>query len=227
MYVPNHFAMTRADVVELLSGMGAADLVTAHDHGLAATFLPMIFDPHTGEHGALLAHVTRNNRQWCDPVIGEALVIVHGAEHYISPRWLPSLTETGLAVPTWNYVTAHAYGILEPHDDPAFTLDVVRRLIARHESSYSLDQVPAEFIDKLLPATVGVEIRLTRVVAKAKMSQNRMPAEVEGIIQGLNVEAHDTQAELTAVWMQDHSAPHAQERKALLEEVARKHGPKR
>jgi len=227
MYVPNHFAMTRDDVVELLTGMGAADLVTAHDHGLAATFLPMVFDPHAGADGALLAHVTRTNRQWCDPVIGDALVIVHGAEHYISPRWLPSLAQTGLAVPTWNYVTAHAYGTLIAHDEPAWTLDVLRRLTARHEPAYSLDQVPSEFIDKLLPATVGVEIRLTRVVAKAKMSQNKMPAEVAGIIAGLSTEAHDTKAELTATWMQEHAVPHAEAREELLEQVARDHGPKR
>ena len=103
----------------------------------------------------------------------------------------------------------------------------VWRLTARHEPAYSLDQVPSEFIDKLLPATVGVEIRLTRVVAKAKMSQNKMPAEVAGIIAGLSTEAHDTKAELTATWMQEHAVPHAEAREELLEQVARDHGPKR
>ena len=91
MYVANHFALSPEQVIELLAGAPAADLVTAHEHGLVATFLPFAFDPDAGEHGSLITHVARNNRQWSEPVIGEAMVIVHGAEHYVSPRWLPSL----------------------------------------------------------------------------------------------------------------------------------------
>ena len=75
-------------------------------------------------------HVARNNRQWCDPVIGEAMLVVHGAQHYVSPRWQPSLAEHGQVVPTWNYLTVHAYGELVAHDDPDWTLAAVRRVTA-------------------------------------------------------------------------------------------------
>jgi transcriptional regulator len=224
MYVPQHFSMTPEQVHELLGGVGSADLVTAHETGLVATFLPFAFDPDAGEHGALIAHVARNNRQWCDPVIGDAMVLVHGAEHYVSPRWLPSLAESGAGVPTWNYVTVHAYGRLVAHDDPEWTAAAVRRLTARHESEYSLDQVPADYLERMLRAIVGIEVRLTRVEAKAKMSQNKMPRDVEGIIAGLRHDAGDTEAELTATWMQENSVPAAQRREALLAEVARTHG---
>ncbi len=225
MYVANHFAMTHTQALELLAGVGAADLITAHEHGLAATFLPFALDPDAGAHGALIAHVARNNRQWCDPVIGEAMVIVHGAQHYVSPRWLPSLAEHGQVVPTWNYLTVHAYGRLIAHDDAAWTDAAVRRLVARHEAEYSLDAVPAGYLERQLRAIVGIEVQLTRVEAKAKMSQNKLPADVEGIIGGLRGEGSgDRDAVLTAAWMQEHSLPAAQHRAQILADVARTHG---
>jgi transcriptional regulator len=224
MYVADHFSMSAEQVRELLSGVGAADLVTAHEPGLVATYLPFTFDPEASEHGSLLTHVARNNRQWSDPVAGDALVIVHGAEHYISPRWAPALTAAGQSLPTWNYVTVHAYGRLVAHDDTAWCEGVVRRLIARHEGAgYSLDDVPRDFVDRQLRATVGIEVQLTRVEAKAKMSQNKMPADVAGMIHGLRGEAGDDEAVLTADWMEAHSLPAAERRAALLRKVARDH----
>jgi len=225
MYVPNHFAMSTDQVHELLTGPGAADLVTAHASGLAATYLPFVFDPDRGEHGALLTHVVRNNPQCVDPVLGEALVIVHGADHYVSPRWLPSLSAGGRVVPTWNYLTVHAYGELVVHDDAAWTQDAVRRLTEVHESAYSVDDVPAEYVQRMLRAIVGIEIRLTRVEAKAKMSQNKSPDDVRGIVDGLRAEAADgdgagdAAAELTATWMAAHSVPAAERRYALMDEL--------
>ena len=224
MYVPRHFEMSPGQVRELLAGVGAADLVTAHDHGLVATYLPFVFDPDAGEHGALLTHVARNNRQWLDPVVGEAMVVVHGADHYVSPRWLPSYADTGHVVPTWNYLTVHAYGRLVAHDDPAWTEAAVRRLTAAHETAYSVDELPGDYLDRMLRAIVGIEIQLTRVEAKAKMSQNKTPGDVLGIIDGLRSEAGDEQAVQTASWMAAHSVPAAERRAALIDDVARTHG---
>lgn len=233
MYVPNHFAMSSEQVHELLTGLGAADLVTAHASGLAATYLPFVFDPDRGEHGTLLTHVARNNPQCSDPVLGEALVIVHGADHYVSPRWLPSLARDGRVVPTWNYLTVHAYGELVVHDDATWTEDAVRRLTDAHETTYSVDQVPGEHLERMLRAIVGIEIQLTRVEAKAKMSQNRSPEDVRGIVDGLRTEAGegggDWAAELTATWMADHSVPAAERRYAPMDDLRgarRRPGPK-
>ncbi len=220
MYVANHFSMTPDQVGELLGGVQAADLVTAHDSGLVATFLPFLFDPDAGDNGALITHVARNNSQASEPVQGEAMVIVHGAEHYVSPRWLPSLADGGQVVPTWNYLTVHAYGRLVVHDDAAWTEGAVRRLTALHETDYSVDQVPAEYVERMLRAIVGIEIRLTRVEAKAKMSQNKRPEDVRGIVDGLRADVTDDSAMLTASWMEQISLPAAERRAALLEQVA-------
>jgi transcriptional regulator len=219
MYVPAHFAMSQDHVEELLAGVSAADLVTAHAGGLAATYLPFLYDPAAGEHGALLTHVARNNPQCVEEVLGEAMVLVHGVDHYISPLWMPSHAEGGGVVPTWNYLTVHAYGDLVVHDEAAWTEDAVRRLTARHEADYSVDDLPEGYLERTLRAVVGIEVRLTRVVAKAKMSQNKSPADVRGIVAGLRTDEADHPAELTAQWMAEHSLPAAERRYALLHDL--------
>jgi transcriptional regulator len=188
MYVPAHFSADDAEVRELLAGCGAADLVTATPGGLIATYLPVLYDPAAGEHGAMLAHVARNNDQWREPAAGESLFIVHGPDAYVSPSWYASKAEHGRVVPTWNYLTAHVYGRLVVHDDPAWVESMVRRLTERHENdrdpSWSVDDAPSAFIAGRLRAIVGLELVITRVEAKAKMSQNRPEADIAGVVEG-------------------------------------------
>jgi transcriptional regulator len=189
MYIPAHFSPDEALVSELLEHHGAADLITVTPAGLAATLLPFIYVPGEGPRGALHGHLARNNPQWRQPSAGEALVIVRGPDAYISPGWYASTAEHGRVVPTWNYVTAHVYGQFIVHDDPEWTEDVVRRLTAKHEAGrdrpWSPDDAPRPFIDGQLRAIVGVELAISRIEAKAKLSQNRSPADVEGVIAGL------------------------------------------
>lgn len=190
MYIPDRFAASGEVIEELLSNGGAADLITSTPSGLLATFLPFIFDPHSGEYGALLRHVARNNPQWRTPTIGDALVIVHGPDAYISPSWVRhDRTARTCVVPTWNYVTAHVYGELVVHDDAAWVESLVRGLTERHEAAiehnWSVDDAPPRYIAGQLRAIVGVEIRIHGIEAKAKLSQNRSAADVRGVIAGL------------------------------------------
>jgi len=189
MYVPAHFAPDAAQVDELLRNHGAADLVTVTERGLVATMLPFIYVPSAGDHGALHGHLARNNDQWKLAATGESLAIVRGPDAYITPGWYAAKAEHGRVVPTWNYVTAHVYGRFVVHDDPAWTEDLVRRLTAKHEAyrdhPWSVDDAPRPFIEGQLRAIVGVELEITRIEAKAKLSQNRPPADVDGVIAGL------------------------------------------
>jgi transcriptional regulator len=190
VYVPDHFAAPGdAAVAELLAQHGAADLITATDSGLLATLLPFSYDPNRGERGALLGHVARNNDQWRLPAIGEALVIVRGPDAYVSPTWYASTAEHGRVVPTWNYITAHLYGNLIVHDDVAWLSALVRRLTEKHESGktprWSVDDAPGSYISGQLRAIVGMEIAITRVEAKWKLSQNRSAADAEGVVTAL------------------------------------------
>jgi transcriptional regulator len=194
MYVPAHFAMDDAAVRDLLDHHGAADLVTVTPDGLVATMLPFVHDPAVGEHGALLGHVARTNPQWRADAAGEALVIVRGPDAYVSPSWYATKAEHGRVVPTWNYVTAHVYGRLVVHDDPAWVEALVRRLTAKHEGGrahpWSVDDAPDRFVAGQLRAIVGVELLITRIEAKAKLSQNRPEADVDGVVAGLSADGH-------------------------------------
>jgi transcriptional regulator len=195
MYVPEHFAPDDESVHQLLTSHGAADLITATEDGLAATTLPFL---HDREKGVLQGHLARNNDHWQRTPLGDALVIVRGPDSYISPSWYASKTEHGRVVPTWNYVTAHVHGTMTVHDDPEWVADLVRRLTDHHESGraepWSVDEAPEGFIAGQLRAIVGVEIAIDRVEAKFKLSQNRPPADVEGVVEGLRGDGDEPSA---------------------------------
>ena len=194
MYIPDHFRPSATDVADLLANLAAADLVSATAEGLLATMLPLIHEAPgssagAGEHGRLLGHLARNNRQWRTAVIGEAMVIVRGPDAYISPGWYATKGEHGRVVPTWNYVTAHIHGRLIVHDDPGWVEANVRALTDRHEATraepWAVDDAPRPYIEGQLRAIVGIEIAISRIEAKFKLSQNRSVEDVDGAIAGL------------------------------------------
>jgi transcriptional regulator len=198
VYIPAHFKPDDATVLGLLTQHGAADLVTSTAEGLMATLLPFLYDPpgsrpDVGDQGSLVGHVARNNRQWQEPALGNSLVIVRGPDAYVTPSWYATKREHGRVVPTWNYLTAHVYGQLIVHDDPGWVEALVRRLTARYEAArtepWSVDDAPPAYIAGQLRAIVGVELLIKRIEAKAKLSQNRSAADMDGVIAGLD-EAH-------------------------------------
>jgi transcriptional regulator len=184
VYLPKHFHADDDQTAEMLAQLRVADLVTSTPQGLWCTFLPLL---HAG--GSLLGHVARANDHWRLEALGESLVIVHGHEGYITPSWYAAKAEHGKVVPTWNYLTAHIHGELIIHDDVSWLEDVVRRLTQRHESAraepWAVDDAPREFIDGQLRAIVGIELRITRIEAKAKLGVQRSEADVAGVIDGL------------------------------------------
>jgi transcriptional regulator len=200
VYIPDHFRPTDEDVATLLANIGAAELITATGDGLLATMLPLIHEAPgsseaAGEQGRLMGHVARNNRQWKVPPIGAAMVIVRGPDAYISPAWYATKREHGRVVPTWNYVTAHVHGELVIHDDPEWVEANVRALTGRHEAGraepWSVDDAPPPFIAGQLRAIVGVEVVISRIEAKFKLSQNRSLEDVAGAIAGLEDDPGD------------------------------------
>jgi transcriptional regulator len=199
LYTPPQFAVGEESAAAFLAQIRAADLVTVTEDGLVATFLPLLFDPSVGERGALLGHVARKNDQWKRRPIGEALVIAHGEDAYITPSWYPSKAEHGRVVPTWNYTTAHVFGRLAIHDDRDWVDANVRALTERHEASraasWSVDDAPPTFHAGQLRAIVGVELVISRVEAKFKMSQNRDDADIDGVVAGLAADGLTTVSE--------------------------------
>jgi transcriptional regulator len=181
MYVPTHFAMSPAEVTELLSAITTVDLISTTPDGLTATFLPMLYDQQAG---VLQGHVARNNPHW-RTAAGPSLVIAHGPDAYVSPGHYVSKREHGRVVPTWNYVTAHVYGQLVVRDDVEWLRSLVGRLTARHENPapepWSMSDAPAEYLEGQLRAIVGLELVIERIEAKSKLSQNRSVADQDSV----------------------------------------------
>lgn len=197
MYVPSHFAVTDpAQLTRMLEGIGAADVVTFTATGIESSLVPLLHVPAAGGLGSLQGHLARANPQWktTDPTV-EALVIVNGVDGYVSPSAYPSKQETGKVVPTWNYTALHVHGRFVVHDDRDWLDALVRRLTDHHEAAssarsgapvWSVDDAPGDYIDSMLRAIVGIEIEITRVEAKSKLSQNKSEADARGVIADLH-----------------------------------------
>jgi len=179
MYIPPHFAISQPEVLHRIireHPLGA--LVRQGPAGLDADHIPFEFDPGAGELGMLSAHVARSNTLWqrC-PSGTQVMVIFRGAEAYISPGWYPSKHEAHRQVPTWNYEVVHAHGTLTVRDDERFVRGLVARLTRRHEAAeprpWKMSDSAPEFIDGMLRSIVGIEIAITSLTGKAKLSQNR------------------------------------------------------
>ena len=202
MYLPPHFALTDwAQIGAFVDAAGAADLVTFDGTRPVATLLPVIWDrpaePGTSgdgpDLGRVLGHVALANDQWRTAQPGaQALVIVHGPQAYISPSWYESTARHGRSVPTWNYDAVHLTGTLTVHRDAEWLREMVTRLTRRYEDPrprpWAVSDAPPEYIDGQLRGIVGVEVRVTSVEAKQKLSQNRSAADQAGAIAGLRGE---------------------------------------
>ncbi len=191
MYVPEHF---REDSVAALHAAirasGLATLVSLTADGLLASHVPLLLDPDPAPYGTLIGHVARANPHGraADPAV-QTLAIFQGPDGYITPSYYATKRETGKVVPTWNYSAIHAYGTLEVFDDPERLLAVVTRLTERHEGTralpWAVSDAPAGFVAGMLHAIVGIALPIARLEGKVKMSQNRPPADREGVITGL------------------------------------------
>jgi transcriptional regulator len=176
MYIPDHFALTDpAEAYRIIGAHPLGVLVTSTSDGLDANHLPFELN---AERSVLTAHVARANPVWqnCGEGI-DALVIFRGEESYISPNWYPSKHELHRQVPTWNYLAVHVHGRLVVQDQEKFVRGVVARLTRTHEATeprpWRMGDSPPDYIDSMLKAIVGLEIRITRLEGKAKLSQNR------------------------------------------------------
>lgn len=197
MYLPAHFEETRAEALHgLIAAHPLGALVTHGPTGLDANHLPFEFDPATGAHGTLRAHVARANPLWREiREQKDVLVIFQGATGYISPNWYPSKHEAHRQVPTYNYLVVHAHGRIAVHDDERFLRGLVARLTRKMEAAepvpWKIGDAPKEYIDQMLGAIVGLEIEVTRLVGKAKLSQNKTDADRRGAAEGLRRHGRD------------------------------------
>lgn len=191
MYQPKRYAQTDvATIHDLIRARPLATLVTRDGEEPAADHIPMLIDAEPQPFGTLRGHVARANRLWkTHPHDHDVLALFHGPSAYISPSWYPTKREHGEEVPTWNYAVAHAYGRLRVIEDRDWLHAHLTELTDRFESGaampWALSDAPEEFVRTLIGAVVGIEIVITRLEGKWKMSQNHPERNRRGVVDGL------------------------------------------
>lgn len=194
MYIPKQFAETDIPVLHaLISSQPLGTWVMQGSDELLINHIPFHLEPGLGEFGTLVGHVARANPVWKTLTLSAASVVIfHGPQAYISPSWYPSKEVDGKVVPTWNFVVVHAHGQPRIIEDRSRLLELVTRMTegfeAEQAAPWKVSDAPPEFIDTLLGAIVGIEIPITRLAGKWKISQNRTAPDQMGTVAGLQAQ---------------------------------------
>lgn len=202
MYRVAAFREERIDVMHtLIRAHPLAVLVTNTSGVLEANHLPLLIDPLPSPQGTLRGHVARANPLWRQSHKGEVLAVFQGPQVYVTPSWYPEKRVSGKVVPTWNYAVVHAHGPLVIHDDRDWLRDLVSRLTDQQEAGlpqpWAIGDAPADYIERMLGAIVGIEIPISRIEGKWKTSQNKADADRAGVVDGL-AQSADPQAQAMA-----------------------------
>lgn len=193
MYLPKLYREEdHARIVEFLKANGFPALVSHDGEKLIATHLPVEIVENADGSLTVLGHMSRANPQWKSFGEQEVLLIFQGAHTYISPRWYNHVN-----VPTWNYMNVHVYGkvrMLEGEELYALLSDLVKK----HESTtgYSMEGLPADFVEKEIKGVAGFALNVTRIDAAYKLSQNRDDESYTNIVRELEKRSDDASHEI-------------------------------
>lgn len=211
MYIPKQFEEPRVEVMHaLVRAYPLATLVTHSSSGLNANHIPLHLSESPPPYGTLQGHIARANPLFGEIARGiETLAIFHGPNSYITPSWYATKKETGKVVPTWNYAAVHAYGVLRVVDNAPWLRAQLDALTDHKEASlaepWAVTDAPADHIERIMAAIVGVEMVITKVLGKWKVSQNQPTRNQVGVISGLKASG----------------VPESEAMAALVEEVAK------
>jgi transcriptional regulator len=207
LYTPAHFAHDeRAAVARLMHDHGFATLITPASPEPCVSHLPLLLIPGCEPHGTLIGHFARANAHWREAARTPSIAVFHGPHAYVSPSWYG---EPQRMVPTWNYATVHAHGTLEIVENSAQARGILDTLVHRFESHRAAPwqfSMPERERDLMVGAIVAFRMRIRRIDAKFKLSQNRGAADRARVIAALRTEDHP-EARATAEWMERYAAP--------------------
>ncbi|WP_258127561.1 FMN-binding negative transcriptional regulator [Achromobacter anxifer] len=196
MYLPSAFREDSLEVQhDFIRAHPLGVLMTSGEGGLMANHIPCLLYPD-GPHGVLRLHMARANPQLAELASGrECLIVFHGPQAYVTPSWYPSKAETHKVVPTWNFVAVHVWGTPVIQDDPAWLRAQLDALTHSQEKARALawrvEDAPEDFIAAQMRAIVGIEIAISRIEGKWKVSQNRTVVDRRGVAEGLATENGD------------------------------------
>jgi len=206
MYLPRHFEQQdAAAMAQLLQLHPLATVAWYAADGLSAEHLPLMWERAAGDgaHGTLRGHVARANPVWREAAGAEVLAVFQGPQAYITPSWYPSKAANAKVVPTWNYAVVHMHGRLRITEDAAWLRALVGRLTDVHEATraqrWQVGDAPADYIEQMLRAIVGIEIEVVRLQGKWKVSQNRTASDRTGVVAGLESMAGEQAAAMAAL----------------------------
>ncbi|MER8790295.1 FMN-binding negative transcriptional regulator [Mesorhizobium sp. M0027] len=203
MYQPPHFQETRQDVLHgLIRAHPLGLLVSNGAEGPVANAIPFLLDApsllneEVPPNGRLRAHLARANPQWrllADNPLSPVLVVFQGADAYVTPSWYETKRETGKVVPTWNYAIVQVRGIVTVVEDQDWLAEQISDLTMSQEGNratpWAVTDAPPPFIQSQIKGIVGLEIAITEINGKWKVSQNRPAADRIGVAEGLESEA--------------------------------------
>lgn len=205
MYIPKQFEEPRVEVMhELVRAYPLATLVTHSSSGLNANHIPLHLSESPAPYGTVRGHIARANPLFGEIAGGiEALAIFHGPDSYISPSWYATKKETGKVVPTWNYAVVHAYGVLRVVDNASWLRAQLDALTDQNEASlpepWVVSDAPADHIEGIMAAIVGVEMVITKMFGKWKVSQNQPKQNKVDVISGLKASGHPESLAMAAL----------------------------
>ncbi|MER8403789.1 MULTISPECIES: FMN-binding negative transcriptional regulator [unclassified Mesorhizobium] len=200
MYQPPHFQETRPDVLHgLIRAHPLGLLVSNGAEGPVANAIPFLLDADVPPNGRLRAHLAKANPQWrllADNPLAPVLVVFQGADAYVTPSWYETKRETGKVVPTWNYAIVQVRGSVTVIEDQDWLAEQISDLTMSQEGSraapWAVTDAPAPFIQSQIKGIVGLEIEITAISGKWKVSQNRPAADRVGVAEGLESETADS-----------------------------------
>jgi transcriptional regulator len=165
MYIPSHFKVTdREKALAFINANAFGQLISMVDGKLFSSHVPFY---HDNKKGLLICHIARRNPQWENIEKQEILVTFQGPHDYISPSWYDSP-----GVPTWNYQAVHVYGRAKVITEEGRLKNIVSKLTEIYESAFE-DPWSLEYKESMLNVIIGIEIKITEIQCKYKLSQNR------------------------------------------------------
>lgn len=204
MHIPKNFEQNDPEQLKtVIRDYSFATLITHSDAGLEANHIPMVL-VESGNQDFLQGHLALANPLWKSIKDGSnVLVVFHGPNSYISPNYYPTKQETGKVVPTWNYVSVHVKGVMNCIHNDDWKMDLITRLTDQHEAAqekpWSVSDAPEDYTRRMLPAIVGIEIEVSSIVGKWKVSQNQLEKNKQGVVAGLSERANTNDAEMAAI----------------------------
>lgn len=198
MYIPkNNIQTDKKQIIDFIKRFSFGTIITSKNNLPIATHLPFLVS-ESEDTIILTSHFAKANEQWKDIEKSNILIIFSEPHAYISPKNY----DKELNVPTWNYISVHAYGQGKIINEFEKVNQLLENTIENYEVEYrqQWNKLPQDFKTKMANGIVAFEINVTEIQAKEKLSQNKSENERKNIINSLST-SKDSNEKIIAEYM--------------------------